>query len=264
MYTVAYSNSGVKVRVRPINSCILLQSGEVELLPLHPKEVRSAVQVSEAGLPPMRSPRKSPYEFLKEAVLSGALQPGQSLVETALAEWCQVSRTPIREALTRLEQDGLVIRLGREIVVRERSQEEILDIYETRIVLEATVARVASSRRTALDIVHLRRTAESLFDVDSSDATAMAMANRQFHRTLWVAGHNESLVDLLSRLDLHLARYPATTLSVPGRWDEANREHIAIVDAIEQRNVSLASDLAASHFTRARDLRLALWAEKKV
>lgn len=217
-----------------------------------------------AGTPPVNAPRKSPYETLQEAILAGVLLPGQPLVEMALAEWCQVSRTPIREALMRLEQDGLVIRNGRELVVRERSQDEILDIYETRIILEAQAARVAAVRRTVLDVVHLRRIALSLSDVDTADPLAMAASNRDFHRRLWRASHNESLLDLLTRLDLHLSRYPATTLSVPGRWAEANLEHLEIVDAIEAQNSSLAADLAIKHFTRARDLRLQLWAESTV
>jgi DNA-binding GntR family transcriptional regulator len=92
----------------------------------------------------------------------------------------------------------------------------------------------------------------------------MATGNRQFHRSVWRAGHNESLIDLLSRLDLHLSRYPATTLAVPGRWHEANLEHVAIVDAIEAQDPTRAGDLATAHFTRARDLRLQLWAESTI
>src|ERR1700754_1808293 len=83
----------------------------------------------------------TPYERLKQAILDGELVPGQQLVEISLAQWCQVSRTPIREALSRLEQDGLALRTDRGLVVRERSPEEILDIYDTRIVLEAMAAR---------------------------------------------------------------------------------------------------------------------------
>ena len=86
---------------------------------------------TKAGYTGPRS-RVSPYDMLKRAILSGGLAPGQSLVETSLAEWCGVSRTPIREALTRLEQDGLVHHYDGGLVVRVRSPEEILDIYETR------------------------------------------------------------------------------------------------------------------------------------
>lgn len=160
----------------------------------------------------------------------------------------------------RLEQDGLISHRGRELVVRERSQEEILDIYETRIVLEATVARVAATRRSSLDVVRMRSVAQGLCEMRSPSPIEMAEANRSFHRTVWRAGHNESLIDLLSRLDLHLSRYPATTLASGSRWNEANQEHLDLVEAIESQNADEAGRIAAAHFTKARDLRLKLWA----
>lgn len=201
----------------------------------------------------------APYEMLKKAILRGDLEPGQPLVETVLAAWCQVSRTPIREALTRLEQDGLVDRTDRGLVVRERSPEEIMDLYETRLVLEATVGRVAAERRTAHDVRILRRLLALGDEVDSADPGATVAANQQFHRALWRASHNESLLDLLERLNLHLARYPETTLSFPGRWDQARREHAELIDAVEARDGDRAHSLALQHFTKARDIRLTLF-----
>lgn len=217
--------------------------------------------------PEQRAPaadrKLTPYERLTQAILAGELTPGQPLVETSLAAWCQVSRTPVREALTRLQQDGLVVRSERGLVVRERSPEEILDIYETRIELEAMAARVAATRRSDLDVLTMRRIVQRLEDVDATDELAMASANREFHRSVWRASRNESLTDLLRRLDLHLARYPSTTLSQPGRWAEGNREHQAIVDAVEARDEAAARALTAEHFAKARDLRLMLWGREQ-
>jgi DNA-binding GntR family transcriptional regulator len=206
--------------------------------------------------------RLSPYERIKQAILNGDLAPGASLVETTLAEWCDVSRTPIREALTRLEQDGVAIRSDRGLIVRERSQEEILDIYETRIVLESTVARTAAVRRSELDLIHLRRASGVFGAVDPTDETGLARANRDFHRAVWRASHNESLSDMLERLNLHLGRYPSTTLSQPGRFAEACAEHAALVEAIQQHDGDSAARLAEVHFTKARDLRLSVLAEE--
>jgi DNA-binding GntR family transcriptional regulator len=203
--------------------------------------------------------RAQPYEMIKKAILRGEFEPGQPLVETALAAWCEVSRTPIREALTRLEQDGLVVRSDRGLVVRERSPEEIMDVYETRIVLEATVGRVAAERRTAHDIRSLRRLLALCEGIEPSDPRSTVTANRQFHRALWRASHNESLLDLLERLNLHLGRYPETTLSYPGRWAHACQEHAEIVDAVEDRDGDRAYELSLKHFTEARDIRLTLF-----
>jgi DNA-binding FadR family transcriptional regulator len=81
---------------------------------------------------------------------------------------------------------------------------------------------------------------------------------------MWHASHNESLRDLLERLNLHLARYPATTLSYPGRWTEAKKEHIALVDAVEARDGASAYTISHTHFTKARDIRLRLWDDSDV
>lgn len=205
-------------------------------------------------------PRLSPYEQLKRAILSGEFQPGMALVENTLATWCQTSRTPVREALRRLEQDGLIDSSDRGLVVRKRSPEEILDIYDTRMVLEGAVARVAAERRTEHDIRLMRLLWQKFGDVSGSDA--MVEANRQFHRAVWRASHNESLLDLLERLSLHLARYPETTLSAPGRWQTAHRQHKQLVDAIEKRDGDGAHAIALAHFADARDIRLELFANE--
>jgi DNA-binding GntR family transcriptional regulator len=203
--------------------------------------------------------RRAPYERLKQAIISGELKPGEPLVEIPLADWCQVSRTPIREALTRLEQDGLARRTDRGLVVRESSPDEIMDLYEARIVLESKVAAVAAERRTTFDLFAMKR-AEQKFDEALAEGDALAERNRDFHRSVWVASHNRALVDLLERLDMHLGRYPETTLRYPGRHEVAVQDHQSIVEAIEARDSDRASHLATEHFVAARDIRLKLWA----
>lgn len=206
--------------------------------------------------------RVSPYDMIKNAILSGELAPGEPLVETSLAEWCNVSRTPIREALRRLEQDGLVQRGNRGLVVRERGPEEILDIYDTRIVLEALAGRTAAERRTEHDIRLLRRLLERCDEASGADSATLVEVNRQFHRAVWRASHNECLIDLLSQINLHLARYPETTLSATGRWEVACHEHKELVDAIEKRDGDGAHSVGLQHFIEARDIRLALFADE--
>lgn len=203
----------------------------------------------------------TPYQRLKEAIRAGELIPGQQLVESVLAEWCEVSRTPIREALSKLQHDGLVERNDRGLVVRERSPEEVLDIYETRIALEGTAARMAAERRNSHDLILLRRALSRLESLNTDDVDAMVRANRQFHTAVWRASHNSSLIDLLERLDLHLVRYPANTLESPGRWERSNEQHQAIVAAIEARDSDGAEKSAVTHFTEARDIQLALFDE---
>lgn len=208
---------------------------------------------------PRSERRASAYEFLKQAIMKGELTAGEQLVEANLAEWCNVSRTPVREALTRLEHDGLVQRSDRGLIVRESSPEEILDLYDTRIVLESRAAAVAADRRTDFDLLSMRRAAERVRRATDDGANVIAQRNREFHQTVWQASHNGSLTDLLQRLNLHLGRYPATTLVYPGRAEAANREHDEIIEAIAERNSTRAADAATRHFTTARDIRLKLW-----
>jgi len=214
---------------------------------------------SRPGAPGPVERTESPYDMLKNAILHGELEPGQPLIEANLAAWCQVSRTPIREALMRLEQDGLVDRTDRGLVVRDRSPEEIIDLYETRMILEATVGRVAAERRTDHDIRTLRRLLVRGEDTEVIDPREMVAANKQFHRAVWRASHNESLLDLLERLNLHLARYPETTLAYPGRWKQAWHEHSELMEAIEARDGDRAYEVALRHFKEARDIRLVLF-----
>ncbi len=216
-----------------------------------------------SGKPGRRAfpPVLPPYETLLREILRGELMPGEGLTELSLAERLQVSRTPIREALTRLEQDGMLKRTSRGMVVRERSPEEILDIYEVRILLEADAARSAAERRLSLDVLTLKRIAGELEDMGTGDPTAMAEANRTFHRAVWRAAHNEPILDLLQRLDMHLARYPTTTLVHPGRWETSLNEHRLLIAAIESRDGEKAAQASTQHFTAARDIRLQLWSD---
>jgi DNA-binding GntR family transcriptional regulator len=211
---------------------------------------------------PSTTARTSPYEKLKQAILTGELAPGQPLVEMALAKWCGVSRTPVREALRRLEQDGLIYRDMYGLGVRKRSPEEILDLYSTRIILESAAGRVAAERRTDHDVRQLNWALTECREVQEDDSDAKVAANERFHTTLWHSTHNESLIDLLERLSLHLARYPGTTLVTPGRWAAAVSEHEQLVDAVERRDSDAAAEIARAHFTAARAIRLALFAQE--
>lgn len=188
--------------------------------------------------------------------MSGEFLPGDPLVELSLAEWCGVSRTPVREALSRLEQDGLAQRGDRGLIVRQSSANEIIDLYEVRVVLEVKAASVAALRRTPADIGAMRRAAEKYKQTLEDDADALVDANREFHRTIWEASHNHAVIDLLDRLNMHLGRHPLTTLRYPGRHDSSIEEHDLLVKAIAAGDTELARQIAEQHFTEALAIRL--------
>jgi DNA-binding GntR family transcriptional regulator len=203
----------------------------------------------------------TPYERIKHGILDGTFAPGAMLIEMAVAEWCGVSRTPVREALSRLEQDGMVVRTDRGMVVRDRTPDEILDLYDTRISLEVTAGRFAALRRTQMDQVRLERALVAAEELgENAPPEDLAAANRVFHRAVWLASHNQAVLDLLDRVNLHLMRYPMTTLTAPGRWPEALAEHRELLDAIIAGDQARAGSVSERHFTAARTLRLKLWA----
>jgi DNA-binding GntR family transcriptional regulator len=196
------------------------------------------------------------YEQLYADILSGDLSAGSALVEATLASRYGTSRTPVREALRRLEQDGLLERRARSLRVRSTSPEEILEVYEVRIALEGIAARSAAEKRGDLDLMRLRAAAEDMRNTQPAEPQAIARSNRRFHESLWAASHNSTLIDLLRRLEAHLLRYPETTLSAPGRLEEALDEHDGLVEAIASRDEHRARQLAETHMTAARDIRI--------
>jgi DNA-binding GntR family transcriptional regulator len=216
---------------------------------------RRLVARGEGGVPQM-----GVYEQLRESIVDGRLPPGESLVEATLAVTYGVSRTPVREALTRLQQDGLVHRGNRGLQVRTSSPEEILDIYDTRVILEAQAARLAARRRSEFHLARIRSEQARMHEclLEGLSAEESARRNRAFHRAVWRASGSGSLNDLLERLNTLLGRHPATTLAFPGRLETADAEHSQILDAISAGDAELAGELASQHFLAARDIRLQL------
>jgi DNA-binding GntR family transcriptional regulator len=202
------------------------------------------------------------YEALRRDIVGGVLAPGAHLAELVLAERYGVSRTPVRESLRRLEQDGLVQRRGRRMYVRQHRPEEILDIFEVHILLEGAAARDAALRRTPLDLSLL---AAALRDMRALPASARPDArtdtDRVFHQRLWAAAHSETLSEVLERLNVQLRRYPRNTLEHPGRWETALAEHQELVAAIEEHRAEDAAELARAHLTGAREIRLLMFAQ---
>lgn len=204
------------------------------------------------------------YERLRDQIVSGELAAGLHLVETALAEANEVSRTPVREALRRLEQDGLVERFERGLRVRLQGPEEILDLYEVRIVLESAVTRAAAERYREIDRIRLVTLVERMREVSAGDVETMAEIVHSFHRMLWQASQNPTYTEVLNRLAVHLHRYPTSTFADLTRWPSALAEHEELLDAVLARDGDRAAQLAIAHMTAARDVRISMWGHGQV
>ncbi|GAB3435150.1 GntR family transcriptional regulator [Actinophytocola sediminis] len=201
------------------------------------------------------------YRRLRAEITAGVLAPGSPLRETSLAARFGVSRTPVREALRRLEQDRLLVPGERGMVVRAIDPHEVVQIYDLRVLLEAEAAAQAARERRTADLARLA----GLLDrdralADPDDATRMR-TNLEFHAAVWQATHNPVLIDLLERLTAHLVHAPHSTLSVGDRWRVAVEEHASLLAAVSDRDEQAARAIAAEHLTTAREIRLRLLRE---
>ncbi len=207
-----------------------------------------------------RQGNKDAYDLVLDAIDTGIYRPGDRLVESELAERFGVSRTPIREALQRLETQSLLTRDGRSLIVASLDHNQLAELYEVRAELEGLAARLAAQHAAPEEIRVLREMVEAdraLVD----DPGALARANRRFHRQLHRASHNRYLVQQLDLVHRTMVLLATTTLSAEGRSLKAVDEHDAIVAAIEARDGAAADDALRTHISKAFETRLKLGAE---
>ncbi|MFF2821596.1 GntR family transcriptional regulator [Arthrobacter koreensis] len=213
---------------------------------------------------PTSQGRIAAYTKIRDAIISGEFAPGQPLSESALAQWCGVSRTPIREAIGRLEQDTLVTWNENGLVVRALEPEEILDIYEVRAYLEAASARTAADRRTDRDLQMLRATLAAGDNVNPESPEEMVKYSRSFMGHVLRIARNGALEDALNRVKLQLARTVEArpAVAAPGRWAKSREFQASVTDRIAERDLDGAYDVTLDHFFAARDVRLAMFNEE--
>ena len=198
------------------------------------------------------------FRVLRSEILEGQHSPGTAMRETVLASRFGVSRTPVREALTRLQHERLLERGARGLQVPSVDPQEVIQIYDLRVMLEEAVAEQAAISRSTADVIVLEALVERDRALVSPSDQVRTKSNLSFHAAVWAATHNAVLEDMLERLSTHLIHSPHSTLSVAGRWTEALDEHAALVDAISDRRVDDARRIARAHMETARALRLRL------
>jgi len=202
-----------------------------------------------------RTPHTDAYHLILEAIDVGMFKPGDRLVESDLADRFGVSRTPIREALQRLETQSLLERDGRSLIVASLTHNQMAELYVVRRELEGLAARLAAQHATDEEIRVLR---EMVADDDAlvDDPTALSRANKRFHHQLHLASHNRYLVQQLDLVHRTMALMATTSLAVEGRGEIAQAEHRAIVSAIEARDEEAADAALKEHISVAFMTRL--------
>lgn len=212
-------------------------------------------------MPDTKPEQKDAYQLILHAIDIGTYRPGDRLVESELAERFGVSRTPIREALQRLETQSLLARDGRSLIVASLDHNQMAELYMVRSELEGLAAKLAARHATEEEI----RLLQEMVREDRAlvaDPAALARTNRRFHRQVHLASHNRYLVQQLDLVYRSMALMATTSLAAKGRSEVALAEHESIVDAIARGDGEAASKALKAHISRAFEARLRQDAEE--
>ncbi|MGB5557944.1 MAG: GntR family transcriptional regulator [Paracoccaceae bacterium] len=202
-----------------------------------------------------RSGQTDAYQLILEAIDTGIYRPGDRLVESELAERFGVSRTPIREALQRLETQSMLARDGRSLIVASLDHNQLAELYVVRTELEGLAARLAARHAAPEEVRVLRAMVEDDRRI-VNDPKALARANRRFHKQIHLASHNRYLVQQLDLVHRSMALLATTSLAVEGRGSAALAEHDRIVSAIEAGDGDAAYLALKDHISHAFETRL--------
>ncbi|MGL4414093.1 MAG: GntR family transcriptional regulator [Roseinatronobacter sp.] len=200
-------------------------------------------------------PLKDAYSLILEAIDLGIYKPGDRLVESELADRFGVSRTPIREALQRLETQSLLTRDGRSLIVASLDHNQLAELYVVRSELEGLAARLAARHATQEEVRLLR----TMIEDDRAlinDPQALSRANKRFHKQIHLASHNRYLVQQLDLVHRSMALLATTSLSFEGRGLQTLEEHSKIVEAIAAGDGDRAYDALKQHISLAFETRL--------
>ncbi len=193
------------------------------------------------------------YEKLGDEIISGELKHGQIVTECELAARLGVSRTPVRGALRRLAEEGLLeITTNRRITVVGVGTDDLVDTYNVRMRLEGLSSRLATERMTDGDKKKLTDFVElSEYYISKKDTEHLGSLDTEFHSMIYRASGNRMLCRILSELHRNIARYRRLSLSTPGRLESSVAEHREILDAILSGNAQLADELTSKHIEHA-------------
>lgn len=189
------------------------------------------------------------FQTLRNAIITGDLQPGERLMETQLAEKLGVSRTPIREAIRKLELEGLVVMVPRKgAQVAQFTEKDIQDVLEVRAALEALAAKLACKRMDDRAFLKLQLAiAEYSYAAKNKDLETMIEKDVEFHDIICNATQNDKLIQLFNNLKEQVNRYRITYLKNVEDSETVEAEHLAILEALKNKDEEVASDLASKH-----------------
>lgn len=207
--------------------------------------------------------REIVFESMREAIIGGVLKPGERLMEIQLADEMGVSRTPVREAIRKLELEGFVVMIPRKgAYVAGVTHKDVADVFEIRAALEGLAAGLAAERVTDEEIEQMERIL--LYkEGEEPDLAHIVESDTDFHALVYKASRNERLVQILANLREQIQRFRSTSLAVPGRPKDAVAEHRAIVEALANHDIEKAQELAEAHIVTAENVMFDAMNDKK-
>lgn len=197
--------------------------------------------------------REAVCNAIRNAIASGRMRSGERLMEIQLAEDLGISRTPVREAIRKLEMEGFVVMIPRRgTYVADISLKDITEIYEIRLSLDMLAASLAAERIDATELEEMDR--QLLLTGEYSkkmDMPKVVACDSVFHDVLYRAARNERLVSIINNLRDQLTNIRGRSMSQPGRLQDMLKEHRALLDAIASRDPEAAANAARIHIENA-------------
>ena len=189
------------------------------------------------------------FNTLRQAILRGELKPGERLMEIQLANKLGVSRTPIREAIRKLELEGLVLMIPRKgAEVADISEKSLKDVLEVRRALEELSVKLTCDRITKEEIKELEQAAENFRKtMKSKDITEIAEADVRFHDVIYTATKNQKLIQLLNNLHEQMYRYRIEYLKDEEVYPKLLKEHKEIIERINRGEKEEAARIVCEH-----------------
>jgi DNA-binding GntR family transcriptional regulator len=207
----------------------------------------------DVNLGPAHTPTKAEvaYTVLREAIRSGRLAPGERVTLNGLAEQLEMSLTPVREALRRLAEHGLVEQVpNRGTVIARHSAERVAEIYRLRLALEPMAAERAAGLVTDTDVREIEAALDAVDEATraNADISTVGARNAEFHRRVYRAARSPMLEEFVARLWNAL---PFQAVVLENRYETSAREHRELVDALARRDPAAAREILHRHISDA-------------
>ena len=202
--------------------------------------------------------REEVYESLKKSILHGKLKPGQHLIEEQLAGRTGISRTPVREAIHKLERDELLTRLPNGgYAVRKFTKEDVEEIFGIRIALESYAAYLATVHMAPDEISVLeKKLEESENALEKEDTDRAVQFNTEFHDLLYKSCKSKKLVEMINTFRDYFYRYRSALLHLQDGISSSTKDHRLMLEAMKKKKPRLAERLVRQHLERGKEIIL--------